>query len=279
MTLKDLLRKARTKTLDLTNKFAESELGQEINASGAIDKVKTASEKVKTVSSETITKVKKVADTAKKHVYKGVGTLEKQYNQKQSVGGGIRKTIDRGRLLCRGLKFAAKPLGSEKVTAKTREYYEKLYDYNHTFIETFTTKDKYDPDKLSDALKHKTAIVEIWGKRAVDKLGELAQKAGSAVHEDYREWIPTLDELIENYAGIGVKCKGLMLKPDLEACLNFHNEVFKNKNLPRDNLTLSIMEDIKVNAITSKDNLLKFYMIEGNAEENQNKAKVVIEYL
>jgi len=276
MPLKDVLKnaskKVRTTTSDLTGKFVDSEFGQKINAAGAIDKIKTASTK-------TTTGIKKAIGTTKKHAYTGAGRLEKQYHEKQSVGGGIRKTIDRGRLLYRGLRFASKPLGSEKATAKTKEYYRKLYDYNHSFIETFTTKGKYDSDKLSDALKHKTAIAEIWGKNAVSKLGELAQKAGSVVHEDYRGWIPTPDELTDKYAGIGVKCKGLMLKPDLEACLSFHNEVFKNKELPRVDLTLSIMQDIKANVITSKNDLLKFYMPEGDPGENQKKVSVVIKYL
>lgn len=276
MALKDFLKnaseKVRTTTSDLTGKFVDSEFGQKINAAELIVKTKNTATK-------TVAKVKKVTGTAKRYAYTGAGKFEEQYNQKQSIGGGVRKAISRGRLLCKGLKFASKPLGSEKVTDKTKGYYRKLHDYNQSFIKTFTTKGQYDPKKLSDALKHKTAIAEIWGAKAVSKLGELAQKAGSAVHEDYRGWIPTLEELTDKYAGIGVKCKGLMLKPDLEACLSFYTGVFKNEKLPRDDLALSIMQDIKANVITSKDELLKFYMIEGNAKENQNKARVVINYL
>lgn len=270
ISFRELLKKAKTKASELTDKFVDSELGQEINADKLVGKVKAASTK-------TATKIREVAGTAKKYAYEGAGALERQYHQKQSIGGSARKAIKKGRILGKAVKLASKPLGADKVTAKTKEYYQRLHDYNQSFIETFTTEGKYDESKLKELLLHEVAVADVYGQKALRCLKDLAKKSKSAIHEDYRKWIPTLEELTDKYAGIGIKCDGLILKPDLEACLNFHNEAYQK--LPKEELTLSIMQDIKTHAITNKDELLRFYMPEGDPGENQNKVSVILKYL
>lgn len=260
---------AKKKANELTEEIINPDFGREIDAGKYVNRTRG-------VVARTAAKVKDVASTAERYVYKGVGVLEHQYNQKQGVGGGVRTTLNGGRILAKGLKFAAKP-----AIAKGKKYYENLHKYNQSFIETFTTEGKYDESRLRDAILHIAAVAEVYGKKAAKKLIDLSKKQATAVYGRYRNLAPTLDELKGKYAGIGTKCAGFIFKQDLEACLKFHNKAFQK--LPREDSTLdlvvSILQDIKTNAIASKDKLLKFYMPDGNPRENKDKVRIVIDYL
>jgi hypothetical protein len=267
MPLTDFLGKAREsarqKAAELTDKFVDSDFGKEIGAAKIVAGAKTS-----------VAKIRAAANTAKEQVYRGVGSFEQQYAQKQGIGGSVRKTIKRGKLLARGLKFLSNP-----AVKRGKKYYEFLHNYNQSFIETFTTEGKYDELKLKDAILHKAAVAEVYGQQAAEKLMELSRRSAGAVYEDYRGWAPTLDELQDEYAGIGTKCSRFIFKQDLEACLRFYSQAFQQ--LPREDstLSLSILQDIKTNAITNKDRLLKLYMPNGNAGENQEKIEVASRYL
>jgi hypothetical protein len=263
----------RKKGQELTEMVLDSDISKNVDVRGKIETVKEKTQ-------DTYQKTREILGTGKEHTYKGVAKLEEQFENDHGVGGEVNSIVKKARLLLRGIKFASKPLVGnhpEKIAQKAKEYYNLIDAYNKGFITTFTTEGEYDETKFNHFLLNKVALSEVYGKKAIDTIVESVKSSATGIHKDYREFIPTQEELKTKYAGIGQTLEVVLLKPDLEKCLGFHDSVYEA--LPKSKITPEIMKDIKDNAITNKNDLLKLYIPKSDEGVNIEKANLVLNYL
>jgi hypothetical protein len=64
-----------------------------------------------------------------------------------------------------------------------------------------------------------------FGKKTYVTLKSITEKGIESAKENYHVWIPTKQEMMERYNGIGIDAEGILLRPDLENTLSFANNV------------------------------------------------------
>ncbi|MBI5390516.1 hypothetical protein HZB02_03440 [Candidatus Woesearchaeota archaeon] len=98
-------------------------------------------------------------------------------------------------------------------------------------LDDLMTNGEFDPNKVEQYLTGRGRATQQLGVRAVDTLRIYARNGTDTIKRDYRALVPTPEERATTYAGIGSKYDGLLLRPDLDACLAFQQAV--NSVLPK----------------------------------------------
>lgn len=148
-----------------------------------------------------------------------------------------------------GYRQALTRLG-EDIGQRTQRFYDGVE-------KSFFTDGEFDPTKAKQTLKDQGAAVERYGRRAYNELSRLATNGAESARVKFREYIPTQEEMNGRYAGIGTDRK-LMFKPELEACLKYHDEAAV-KMAPRASYRGQILTDIKSSGSTCLGELMEFY--------------------
>lgn len=225
---------------------------------------------------------REIAEEGKKVVYGTVSIIEQKIENKEVIetildyagevikeGKEMHETIKKGG----GYKAAAKR-ASKPIIDGTKDFLKDMEKRYEDFENQFFTDDKFDPKKAEDFLKDKARVACRFGKRAVDTLCKIVSEGFEAIKKDYRSLVPSKEERETKYVGIGTAYKGVLLREDFDKCLDFHNKT--RSKLPSGLKTRKkILNDIKVNAIGGKKDLVEFY----KEKSDKERAKVVKEYL
>jgi hypothetical protein len=130
------------------------------------------------------------------------------------------------------------------------------------------TDGKYDPEKAKVLLTNTAETTRVYGVKAAKTLLELARTGADKLQTKASDYIPSKEDM-KRYEGIGSAYRGVLLKPNYEACLNYFDKArrrmpagVKERN--------AILADIKANAVVDAQELLDIYL----SQEIKPEAKI-----
>ncbi len=210
----------------------------------------------------------------KKNAYGTVASVERALGDPETISGrmkeGLEDIVDAGSELHNevqskgGYVAVAKKVGKdlvEKVSQTYKSIENKLF-----------TEGKFDNKKVNKILADKGKAIADYGVKAYNTLSESVGKGVDSVKKDYRNFIPSDEELSTKYKGIGTNYEGVLFRENYEKCLEFYSQV--NEELKGVKYRKTILEDIKASASGSIEELKEFYS-QTNKYENK-KARAVI---
>lgn len=188
--------------------------------------------------------------------------------------GIARETVEAGRRLLKKSKETAyhvtgkiergiKSDGVRGAMKKGRDAKNYARDAYKDFKDEFFPDGKFNSERADKALENIVDATKKWGRKTVSRLREIVAETSKDVKADFREHIPTPEELSTKYNGIGTSYSGILLRKDYERCLAFYNQISESINGNPKYKTI-LLEDIKANAIDSKDELLQLYAARGD---------------
>ena len=164
--------------------------------------------------------------------------------------------------------------GVEKASQEVDRFYDAVYG---PINDTFFTDNEFDKEKTDEFLRDKEEAIRRFGRKTIDTITNMASSGVDAIKKDYRDNVPTREELETAYSGIGSDYNGVLLKPDLDRCIKYHGKA-KSKIPSRAKFRGEILDDIKASASATKKDITSFYKI--SSEDNaSNKLKAVQKYL
>ncbi len=168
-------------------------------------------------------------DTIGKRIRKGAyGLVKLVKDEAQIVGKAIGE----------GLEAAGKKLGG--AVDRVKEIHDEIQEqggylepvrktWRETRLRTLaaykdledacTTDGECDAEKIKGLLKDKGQTIARFGQRTYDRLSKLVTEGIHAIREDYERFIPSEEELMGKYKGIGTLNREIMFRDQYEACL------------------------------------------------------------
>ncbi|MDD5192045.1 MAG: hypothetical protein PHH54_01600 [Candidatus Nanoarchaeia archaeon] len=228
----------------------------------------------------------------KESAYGLVGKIKKDVRERTGVAGKVADfvddTIETGKKMHGDIKNSGGYGAAAKRTGKTisDSFRENVYDRAKRFYNSIendlSTNGEIDPEKVKAILKNKAEAVKKYGSKGYKCLSELASQGVDTIKKDYHKFIPTDEDLRTKYAGIGGNYRGILFIEDYEACLDFRRKV--QRKIPKSTrLRKQILEDIKISASNTKEELVKFYAWQVTQQENgrsaPDKIKTIEKYL
>jgi hypothetical protein len=235
---------------------------------------------------------KKGIKKVKEGAYAAAAGIEQTLNNPEPVmkeaGKLVKKVIEGGKALHDsvqkqgGYGKLARKVGSEilkegkQIYESARGTGEKLYK---EFEDAFFTNGEFDSEKAKILLDKKGDELKKFGREAAKEIGEIVRTGADNIKRDYRNFVPSNEELNTKYRGIGTSYGSILLRQRCEGCLKYHKEA-KSK-LP---LSLKsrngILRDIKSSASYNKEDLTGFYTErKEEVKDGARKLKIVQRYL
>ncbi|MFH1589573.1 MAG: hypothetical protein ABIB43_03335 [archaeon] len=229
--------------------------------------------------------VKEAFEEGKETVYDAASTVEEQIKERKGFFGKATNVVEKGIDSVKGIHELVQGKGGYKsmatdvkdsITGKVETAYKSVETAYKAVENKFYTDGEYDSGKTKDFLKNQGEASLVLGKKAVSKLVELANKGTKLVVNDYRKLVPTADEIMTKYAGIGTQHKGMLFREHYDSCLDFHDKA-KSKIPNALGIRNEILNDIKASASGKLAEMHNFYM-EQETPEAQEKLNILKQY-
>lgn len=244
-----------------------------------LEKLARAGKKVQEVKG----KIGETAEGAKKTLYEQFGRVEQKGFK--GVGELVAEGAERITKKAKGIYDEVQAQGGIGQYAKNLA--DKFADFGQKGVESIVTTYKIAEKCLYDSLgkfseKQAQEVVDNLpgkSKEVVQQLIDQIRKGSLTVVSEYRQQVPSREELSDRYKGVGTKKRGVLLRPALEDCVTYHN--IARQHLPGGlNLRKEILDDIKAYVITSVEQHTALYAEQKKdtiANPNAEKKLAIVE--
>jgi hypothetical protein len=207
----------------------------------------------------------------KQRVYGVVGLVEQKVQHREEIPGDLANLVKNA---VNEIKETAVLIdevvqmkgGYEAVANKVKNKVTATLTNSYKTLEGVFT----DKEKAKELLDSSIDLGKMLGTKGID----LVKQAAVGVHSDYRKVVPSAEDLVGKYAGMGTAYEGLPLKPTLDQSLAFHERA--KSTLPNGlKLRKEILTDIKASVSVNASELLEFYLPQEKADA---KFEAVVKY-